>query len=586
MSFASRLASGVSPLLLSLALLIASCAPQAAPSAPAAPAQPTSQPSAQPAATPQPQATAAVRPTPTLVPAVAPTPTPLAVGEKPRSGGILTEGHFGDPPTFDIQQEASIQTLNPIGPGYNTLIQYDPLDIYKIVGDLADKWVISPDGLKYTFSLHKGIKWHDGQPFTADDVVFSLDRMRNPPPGTVSPRADQLQNISRVEAPDPLAVVITLKQARASFIPTIANGWLVIMPKHVIQAKGHMKNDVVGTGPFKFVKYSRGVSVEWTKNSDYFVPGRPYLDGVKFYVIQDTETRYAAFRTRQVLMTARGTQGFTTSTQRTRAERELGDKIQVWVWPNLGSSILWFNTQRKPFNDVRVRRAADMVMDRQATIDILGQGTGQVSFLYPSDSPFALPDSEVRGWPGYRQGTAVTSDDVAQAKKLLADAGYPTGFKTVHINRAGSGFDSRGVLIKDQLGKIGIDVQLDTQEFGTYQVSLSKKDYESVNFGPTPLTADPDSKLDPFFRTGASQNYSNFSDPEVDKLLEQQAVAVDPAQRAKLVQDIQRRIRDQAPIALMYNLMAQMGAWKEVRGYHPGVGLTNNQKLDTVWLAQ
>lgn len=581
MSFASRLVRVVSPLLLSLVLLIASCAPQAPPAAPAA--QPP--PSAQPTAAPQPQATAAARPTPTLVPAVAPTPTPLSVGEKPRSGGVLTEGHFGDPPTFDIQQEASIQTLNPIGPGYNTLIQYDPLDIYKIGGDLAEKWAVSPDGLKYTFNLIKGIKWHDGQPFTSADVVFSLDRMRNPPPGTVSPRADQLQNISRTEAPDPLTVVITLKQARASFIPTIANGWMVIMPKHVIQAKGHMKSDVVGTGPFKFVKYTRGVSVEWTRNPDYFVPGRPYLDGVKFFIVQDTETRYAAFRTRQVLMTARGTQGFTTSEQRLRAEREIGNRIQVWVWPNLGSSILWFNVQRKPFDDVRVRRAADMVMDRQATIDVLGQGTGQVSFLYPSDSPFALPNSEVRSWSGYRQGTAVTNDDIAQAKKLLADAGYPNGFKTVHINRGGSGFASRGVLIKDQLAKIGIDVQLDTQEFGTYQVSLSKKDYESVNFGPTPLIEDPDSKLDPFFRTGASQNYSNFSDSQLDKLLDQQGATADPAQRAKLVQDIQRRIHDQAAIALMYNLMAQMGAWKEVRGYHPGVGLTNNQKLDTVWLA-
>jgi len=254
----------------------------------------------------------------------------------------------------------------------------------------------------------------------------------------------------------------------------------------------------------------------------------------------------------------------------------------VWVWPNGGWAVMFFNMQRKPWDDLRVRRAVDLAIDRQAAINVLGQGTGIIAYIYPPDSPFALPDQEVRGWPGYRQPK---DQDIAEAKRLLAEAGFPSGFKAGHVNRGGSGFAPRGVFIKDQLARIGIAVQLSTLEFGSYQVSLLKKDYDTINYGPVPLIEDPDVKLVPYFRTGAAQNFSNFSDPQLDKVLDQQSVTADPVQRAKLVQEAQRRIQNQAPWSVIYHLMAQMGAWKEVRGYHPGVGLYNNQKLDTVWLA-
>ena len=162
--------------LAALGLLLASCAPAAAPTL-----------VPKPTAAPQKIDTPSVKPTVTPAP-TSPTPTSKPTSAQPRYGGILRNVLKFQIPSFDIHQEASGATLTPMAPMYNGILQYDPMDKEKIIGDLAEKWEMSPDGLVYTFYLYKGVKWHDGQPFSSEDVRYSIERMRNPPQGTRSPR--------------------------------------------------------------------------------------------------------------------------------------------------------------------------------------------------------------------------------------------------------------------------------------------------------------------------------------------------------------------------------------------------------------
>ncbi|MBI2909467.1 MAG: ABC transporter substrate-binding protein [Chloroflexi bacterium] len=529
----------------------------------------------QPAAAPAPTAA------PTAPAKAAPATTPKPAGVQPRYGGALPMAHNSDPASFDVHQESSISVLNPLGPAYNMVVQFDAIEYTKIVGDLAKTWSVSADGRDYAFELNENVKWHDGKPLAAEDVKFSLDRQRDPPRGVRSPRMDYLEAISKVEAPDNRRVIITLKRPSASFISTLADGFIVIMPKHVIEAKGDVKKDVVGTGPFMFQDYTRGVSMKYKKNPNYFVAGRPYLDALEFYIIRDAETRLSAFLTGRVLMTARGTQGFISSEQRQRAERDLKEKIVTWAYWNFGTATLYMSNIRAPWSDARVRRAADMVIDRQDAIKALGQGTGVLGYIYPAGSPWALPEAETAKWPYARR---ITAQDIAEARKLLAEAGHPNGFKTTLLNRAGGGYAPRGVFAKDQLAKIGIDVTLDTREEGAYFADFREGKFDIAIGGSVPFGDDPDYKLLAFFKTGAVENAAQFSDREVDRLLEEQAVTLDLEKRKQLVWDLQRRIQAQAPVALFYHLMAQLGAWKTVHNAHPGLGIHSNQKLQETWL--
>ncbi|MDP2952689.1 MAG: ABC transporter substrate-binding protein, partial [Chloroflexota bacterium] len=247
-----------------LGLLLAACAPAASP-------------------TPAP-----TKPAPTVAPAApAPTAAPAPAAEKPRSGGILTSSFSGDPSSFDSHQERTVLNLAPVAPAYSLLVQNDPADNSKIIPDLAERWEVSPDGKVYTFYIRKGVKFHDGKPATSADVKANFDRIIFPPKGVLSHRKDTLQSVEKLEAPDDYTVRFILKFPHAGFLQMVGNPYNSIFPKHVLEAKGDMKKDIVGTGPFKLKDFNRGVSFELVKNPDYFVPGRPYLDGITFYIIKD-----------------------------------------------------------------------------------------------------------------------------------------------------------------------------------------------------------------------------------------------------------------------------------------------------------
>jgi peptide/nickel transport system substrate-binding protein len=217
--------------------------------------------------------------------------------EKPKQGGQLRVAIAGDPPSLDMHQEQTFMVAIPMSPVYNTLVMFDPHAYPKVIGDLAKSWTTSADGTTWTFTLHQGVKFHDGSDLTSADVKASWDKIVSPPEGVVSPRKSEYDFIKSIEAPDPYTVVFHLSYPAASFLGGIAH------PANFIYAKKYLDQDVnwykqktMGSGPFKFKDYVRGATLELERNPNYWKKGLPYMDSIKYYMIKDDGARAKSIR--------------------------------------------------------------------------------------------------------------------------------------------------------------------------------------------------------------------------------------------------------------------------------------------------
>ncbi len=197
--------------------------------------------------------------------------------DQPRQGGILTQYFGGDPPSFDLHQESTSAANLSASPAYNQLVIYDPLEPTKVKPDLATSWQVSPDGKTYTFQLAKDVKFHNGNALTAADAKFSLERVMSPPKGIRSPRQGAYSIVERVEAPDDATLRVVLKQPAPSLIMNLAVGYMAVYDKEFAETKGQnaFEKEVMGSGPFRFKEYIRGVSMEVERNKEYWVKDRP-----------------------------------------------------------------------------------------------------------------------------------------------------------------------------------------------------------------------------------------------------------------------------------------------------------------------
>ncbi|MBI2907131.1 MAG: ABC transporter substrate-binding protein [Chloroflexi bacterium] len=560
---ASGKKSGIAAGCLILALLVTACAPAT---------QPT--PTAKPVAPPAPAATKAAAPTPaspsTPKPA-APSPTskPAADSAGGARGGTLTIGVGGDPPSFDIHQEQTAYVFAITAGTYSGLVRYDSQawPQSKVIGDLAASWSVGTDGKVYTYSLVKGAKFHDGAPVTAEDVKFSLDRIRDPQLGLVrSPRRLQLAAISGIETPDDSTVKINLKYPQASFNPAIATVFYAMMPKRVVQANNNdMRKTILGSGPFKLKSYSSGVGWELARNSDYFVKDRPYLDSVKAYIIPDTFTRFAALRTRSVLWFAPFP--YMTVSHAKIIEESLSDKIAVkWAFHPAWYAAV-FNVNQAPWSDVRVRQAVSLAFDRKKMLAAGLEGAGVVGMSPMPPGEWALPEEEMMKMPGYAR------PDIEAARRLLAEAGYPAGFKADLIVRQVKPHQDFAVVLKDALASLGIELTLNVMETATFESTRFRKAFGILATGAGTPVMDPDTQLGDNYLSGATNNWSGYNDPAFDELFTKQSGTLDAGERRKIVWEMQRVLLRDTPMALAYWTNVAYAWWKEVRGFTPPTSL-------------
>ncbi|MBI2888126.1 MAG: ABC transporter substrate-binding protein [Chloroflexi bacterium] len=512
-------------------------------------------------------------------PGAAPEPGPAAPQQpgsgQPKYGGVLHIVDTDDPPSLDLHQESTTRVQSIIWSAYNNLVIFDPADPNKIIPDVAQRWEAGKDGKSYTFHLHRDARFANGNALTAEDVKFSLERMKDPPKGVISPRRDALKPIQRIETPGPYTVTLVLERPYQALMPTLAQGWMAIYDKEFIEAKGQdvMKKEVMGSGAFQLKEYLRGTSIEMEKNPAYWQKGVPYLDGVKKFIIPDQGTRFAALRTGQIHM-----QGVDAG-EATELRQTMADKIAVQRGPSIGWNTLNLNSRRKPYDDARVRQAILLAIDRNEAIKLVYQGEGVLGGYVPPSSPFALPQEELVKLPGYGADKAA---DRAKARQLLAEAGYANGFQTTFTVRKGS--EDLAIFSQDQLKQVGIDARIVILESASAYNDATKGDFDILPWGHGLALDDPDAHYPELYLCGAPRNYSGVCDPKVDELWLRQSQALDVGERKKLVWELEKHAVPQAIKVVLGWGLARHAQWNFVKGYLRHAGSYNTTHYKQVWL--
>ena len=511
------------------------------------------------------------------------TPAAVQAAETPRRGGILLAVIGADPPSLDPHQESTFATLQLVAPLYSTLLQSDPYAYPKIIGDAATEWKISPDALTYTFKIRQGIKFHDGSALTAADVKATYDKLVFPPEGVRSVRQNAYSAVTSIEAPDPSTLVFKLKHASASLLDNLASPWNVIYPKKYLDKDpNYFKANVVGSGPFKFRSYTRGSTFEGERNPDYFVKDRPYLNGYKFFISTETSVRAAAVRSGRAYIEFRDLP----NAEVEAIKKQLGDKVTVQQTPMTGQFGIAFNNTVKPFTDVRVRKALTLGLDRYTAGRVLFPlaGLRDVGALMRPGTEWALPEAELQKLPGF--GKDMEKSRV-EAKRLLAEAGYPNGFKVTLKNRnVKLPYQDFAVFVIQEWRKIGIEADHRPLETAAWFADgRDSGNFELIVLPTVESSDDPDLFLRRY-TTGDTQNWGRFTDPGIDDLFSRQARTLDPAERKKLIQQIQKSVLEKVYYMPGLWWSRNVVHWAKVKNYVAPPNHYANQKLQDVWLSE
>jgi peptide/nickel transport system substrate-binding protein len=510
---------------------------------------------------------------------------PALAQEKPRYGGVLTWFDYGDPGRLDVHAESPLVVQQATAGVYSGLLHYDPEDPSKIAGDLAERWTASSDGKTYTFHLRKGVKWHDGQPFTSADVKASFDRVLNPDFKSPKCGASLKPMVQSVEAVDPHTVEFRLKFAAAPFLPSVASAWCRVAARHILAKYGDLNapEAQIGTGPFRFKKYERGSVIEWEKNKDYFIPGLPYLDGVKQFILAGGPTQLAAAKAGKIMLWDAWPPMRKTQADELRQAR--GNEVEIYQAPINTAYLIYLNSTRPPFNQVDLRRAVNLAVDRQELVTKALEGAGvPCAILDPKlVGDFALPLDEVARAPGCRQPK---EQDLAEAKRLV-EKHHPGGLDIEVAVRSVGNYLDRAQLLVAQLRKIGIRSTIKTYESAAGYAVFGKGDFTLIAAQDRAMDMpDPSGIFHIVYTTEAGSNYGRYSDPRIDELADRALREPNRDRRKQLYWELQRHILkgDGAGLAVGW-----VEGWffkdVKVKNYKPALTTYDANTFMKVWLA-
>jgi peptide/nickel transport system substrate-binding protein len=507
----------------------------------------------------------------------------LHAAEKPQPGGILTFAVADAPPSYDAHKESTFSVIHSISPFYSLLLKFDPDNYPQIVGDVAESWSISKDHKTYTFKIRREVEFHDGSILTARDVKASYDKIIFPVPGIISTRKSFYDVVDKIEAPDNDTVIFQLKHPSASFLGSLASPWNYLYKADILakDPRWYEKN-IMGTGPFKFVEYVSGSHLVGKRHERYFVKGRPYLDGYRAVYIKDTGARVAAVRSGRVLAEFR----FFGPTHRDEVVAALGNKIRVHEGPIATANMVIFHTEKKPFNDPRVRRALSLAIDRWEGSKILSRiaNLKEVGGLLRPGSKFSVSEEELTKWTGYSRDIEASRKE---ARRLLREAGVPEGFSFVLKNRPpAKDYETIAVWLIDQWRQIGLNVTQKVQEPGAFFNDLRSGNFEVTINSISDYMDEPDLQFIGFLSYDKSErNYGRYTDRLLDDLYEKQSRAMDPVERKKLCTQFQTRVLDEMayviPVPWIHRIVLyspKMKGWKGLPSHFL------NQDLRDVWL--
>jgi peptide/nickel transport system substrate-binding protein len=504
----------------------------------------------------------------------------------PKRGGTLRYGITMRMPHFDVHQSGTINNLGSQGCMFDNLIRHDPRDSGKtIIPDLAHSWEISEDGKVYTFHLRKGVEFHDGAEFTAEDVKATFDRIRKPPQGISIPRSVLFRAVDEITAPDKYTVQFKLGDPRPSsfMMAAIASGWNVIVRKKTLEDNGYNLRkvlDIPGTGPFRSVKYVENETRVMERNPHYWNRGLPYLDGIQFFslipfstdlgsAILSNRIDYGRIVDPVTARKAKSTPGMSTTA--------------------FNQSVIqgtWVNSKKKPFDDPRVRRAFHLAFDRQVLVDVVKDvAPMQVGgFLYPF-SDFATPKAELVKRVGYQEDPTAS---LKEARALLAAAGHADGLKGLDFlvrdvptfklwAQAIQAMLQEGLKVECNLRTVVESVWFDDTANGHFDLAVG---------AIVSTLLDPSDYFNAWYRTGGPQNYSFWHNEKFDALVPEIDKEVDPAKRLALVRQAEAIMEQDPPVLPISWEQINDVWWNYVKGHNPYdyFGIYDVVRLDTFWL--
>lgn len=505
----------------------------------------------------------------------------------PKRGGILVMADKGlGQSHFDVYQ------FDGIGPTsfftaqiYNLLVRADRYEENKVHPELAESWQVAPDGKTLTFKLRWGVKWHDGKPFTSADVVATYQFARKPPAGMSSNRAGDFRAVESIDSPDEHTVVIKLARPQPDFLANLGSQKMPIYPKHVLEpllAKGEsMKFTLIGTGPFKVKSYQADVRWELERNGNYWKKGLPYLDGAVWTYVKEETLQAAAFKAGRLDLAYQLEQ----QTNVKEARETQGAKSVNVSQANIVSLVL--AVDRKPFDDIRVRKAVALVLaDKVAFVKDAAKVTNfsVVGAGFTPGSKWALPYERLKNIPGYNYRNVDIKANRAEAARILKEAGYTLPVEFTLTANTTNEMMQPSILVQQMLNEGPFKVKLDLMEYAKYyQVIAAKNNVANVH-AMTMKNMTVDGVLGECCSSAGRRNFGRYQDVELDDVFERQSQELGPAKRRELVYQYQEKW-----LSRYYHIQMGWGTreyiWKDyVHGYWTHVNPANILWLESVWL--
>ncbi len=508
--------------------------------------------------------------------------TSAADAQTPKRGGVLNFGVVAEPPNYDCRGSTTFALVHPIAPHYSLLVKFDGKEYPKVVPDLAESWTVAPDGLTYTFKIRTGVKFHDGSALSSADIKASYDRIINPPTGVVSIRKAYYADVGSVEAPDPTTVVFKLKGPMAGVLEALASPFNCIYSAAKLkQNPRYPETEIMGSGPFTYVSHVKGSSWEGKRFDGYYQNGKPYLDGYKIYFVKSGGVVPgilggqfdAEFRGRN-------------PSEKAQLLDKMKDNLTVHESTWVNDLMIVFNTTRKPFDDIRVRQALSMAIDRWGGSEALSK-ISILKFVGGVMRPgysMSLPEAELVKLPGFSKDINKSREE---AKKLLEAAGVKDlKFKLLNRNIP-EPYTPGAVYSIDQWRRIGVTAEHEQLETKLYQDRVAGGDFDVAVEFQADFMDDPTAQFSKFLTKKASPSgYSGHTDTKIDDMYALQRRTMDVAERTKIVREMERYSLTQAySVPLLW--------WQRIIVYHKkiqGWEMTPShylwQDLGDVWLNQ
>jgi len=507
----------------------------------------------------------------------------LAEAQTPKKGGTLNFAVVAEPPTIDCHAVTTFAFAHPGLPHYSKLLKWKgDYKNLKIVPDAAESFEQAPDGMTYTFKLRQNVKFHDGAPMTSEDVKASYDRIINPPEGVVSARRSLYADIKSVETPDAHTVVFRMKQPNASMLTHFASPW------NCIYRAAKLKEDpqfpaktILGTGAYEFVEYVKGSHWTAKRFDGYFLPDRPYLDGYKAFFVKSN-----AVVTGMIGGQFDGEFRGRTPTERDQLVAGMKENATVVDGPWVTNLMFTFNTQKKPFDDVRVRQALTLAIDRWGGAPALSKISmlRDVSGLLRPGYEYALAGAELEALPGFSKDIAKSRE---RAKQLLKEAGVPN-LKVKLVNRnVAEPYTPGGIFLIDQWRRIGVEVEHTQLETKLFFDAMKEGNFDVLVEFISDFADDPSAQFDKFLtKEKSSQAASGHNDKKLDELFDKQAREIDPVKRKALVNEFERHALTQvysAPLLWWQRIIVHH---KKIKGWEHQANHFTATDLVDVWLDQ